>query len=205
MVTTAQRVDCDVALRYARLDSAPSMTVDLRLCRAGGGAVPFAMTFTNLLDDPTLEGIVVTGHDISDRVTAEDELRETNSLLATTLESTADGIVVDQERPNRELQSSVRRLWRIPDSADVPRRQPGIGVGTRTAERSMPSCKGAGTCSCRRHTATTYSSSKTGRVFRRDSLRGAWATRWSDRYGVSRHHRAGTAQKDSPIRPCTTP
>ena len=96
-------------------DSAP-LTVDLRLCRVGGGVVPFALTFTNLLDDPTLEGIVATGHDISDRVAAEDELRETNSLLATTLESTADGIlVVDQAGQISSFNRRFAELWRIPD------------------------------------------------------------------------------------------
>jgi len=97
IVDTRDRARLSDALREVRAASGP-VTVDLRMSRVDGAVVPFALTFTNLLDDPTLGGIVVTGHDISDRVTAEDELRETNSLLATTLESTADGIlVVDQE------------------------------------------------------------------------------------------------------------
>jgi diguanylate cyclase (GGDEF)-like protein/PAS domain S-box-containing protein len=103
-------------LREVHAAGARPITVDLRLCRAGGGVVPFALTFTNLLDDPTLEGIVATGHDISDRVAAEDELRETNSLLATTLESTADGIlVVDQTGQIASFNRRFVELWRIPD------------------------------------------------------------------------------------------
>ena len=48
------------------------VTVDLRLCHVDGAVIPFALTFTNLLEDPTVEGIVATGHDISDRVAVED-------------------------------------------------------------------------------------------------------------------------------------
>ncbi|MDQ1454588.1 MAG: hypothetical protein QOH28_208, partial [Actinomycetota bacterium] len=103
-------------LREVHSADAHPITVDLRLCRIGGGVVPFALTFTNLLDDPTLEGIVVTGHDISDRVAAEDQLRETNSLLATTLESTADGIlVVDQTGQIASFNRRFVELWQIPD------------------------------------------------------------------------------------------
>jgi diguanylate cyclase (GGDEF)-like protein/PAS domain S-box-containing protein len=89
---------------------------DLRLLRLDGGMVPFALTFTDLLDDPTIEGIVVTGHDISDRVAAENELREAHSLLATTLESTADGIlVVDQTGQIASFNRRFAEMWRIPD------------------------------------------------------------------------------------------
>src|SRR4029079_9891676 len=73
-------------------------------------------TFTNLLDDPTLGGIVATGHDISDRVTAEDELRETNSLLASTLESPADGmLVVNQSGQISSFNRRFAEMWQIPD------------------------------------------------------------------------------------------
>ena len=125
-VLEGQPLDCIVdrcdrealaeALEDVRSVAAASVTVDLRLCCLDGRVVPFVVTFTNLLDDPTVEGIVATGHDISDRVATEDELRETNSLLATTLESTADGILVVDERG--EITSFNRRfadMWRIPD------------------------------------------------------------------------------------------
>lgn len=79
-------------VRVERLDSASApVTVDLRLRHALREPVPFALTLTNLLDDPTIEGLVATGHDITDRVVAEQDLRATNSVLAATLESTADG------------------------------------------------------------------------------------------------------------------
>src|SRR6185437_3476753 len=97
------------------LDARP-VTVDLRLIGRTGGVVPFALTFTNLGDDPTLAGVVVTGHDISDRVVAEAQLRESNSLLATTLESTADGILVlDQSGRISSFNRGFAEMWRIPD------------------------------------------------------------------------------------------
>ena len=104
------------ALSQVRASDSGPVTVDLRLGHVNGRVVPFALTFTNLLDDPTLGGIVATGHDISDRVTAEDKLRETNSLLATTLESTADGIlVVDQAGQISSFNRRFAEMWQIPD------------------------------------------------------------------------------------------
>ncbi|MFN8053642.1 MAG: EAL domain-containing protein [Acidimicrobiales bacterium] len=74
--------------------SGASVTVDLLFRNRDGESLPFAITIKNLLDDPTVNGLVVSGHDITDRVQAEGALRATNSVLAATLESTADGIVV---------------------------------------------------------------------------------------------------------------
>ncbi|MDQ2677491.1 MAG: EAL domain-containing protein [Actinomycetota bacterium] len=93
------------------------VTVDLRLVGADG-VVPFALTFADLLDDPTLEGIIVTGHDVSDRVRSERELRTANSVLAATLDATAEGILV--VGLDGELVSSNRQfleMWRLPGGA----------------------------------------------------------------------------------------
>ena len=92
------------------------VTVDVRLHRRTGRPAPFALTVTNLLDDPTVEGLIVTGHDISDRVAAENELRATNSVLAATLESTTDGIlVIDRSRRVTSFNSRFVEMWGLPE------------------------------------------------------------------------------------------
>ena len=116
IVDDSDRPTLELAWRAASARGARPVNVDLRLVRRGGGVVPFALTFTNLLEDPTLTGVVVTGHDISDRVAAEEELRESNSLLATTLESTAEGIlVVDQSGHISNFNHRFAEMWRIPE------------------------------------------------------------------------------------------
>ena len=106
----------DAALEAVRRSGsdAPN-TADLRLRRTDGSTVPFALTFSNLLEDPTVEGLVVTGHDITDRVEVETHLSEANSILAATLESTADGIlVVDLEDRITSVNGRFLELWGFP-------------------------------------------------------------------------------------------
>jgi diguanylate cyclase (GGDEF)-like protein/PAS domain S-box-containing protein len=119
LVDERDRSMLDAALEEVRAErhaTAPvTVTVDLRLRHAGREPVPFALTLTNLLDDPTVEGLVATGHDITDRVIAEDDLRAANSLLAATLESTADGIlVVDQAGTITSFNGRFVEMWRLP-------------------------------------------------------------------------------------------
>jgi diguanylate cyclase (GGDEF)-like protein/PAS domain S-box-containing protein len=103
------------ALYEVSRPGAHPLTVDLDLVDAEGRAVPFAITFTNLLDDPTVEGIVATGHDVSDRVRSEQELRAANSVLAATLESTTDGIlVVDLEGRIVTFNRRLAQMWQVP-------------------------------------------------------------------------------------------
>ena len=81
------------------------------LLRQGNrGSVPYELAIINLVDDPTVAGYVVTGHDTSPRALAEFELRKAQSLLTATLDATADGILVGRlGRPVRQLQPQLRR------------------------------------------------------------------------------------------------
>ena len=85
--------------------------------------VDYELSIVNLLDDPTVHGLVVTASDVSARVTAQQrlqgalsELEETLSLLEATLESTADGLlVVTNDRTIASYNSQLARMWRLPD------------------------------------------------------------------------------------------
>ncbi|HVA07419.1 MAG TPA: EAL domain-containing protein [Acidimicrobiales bacterium] len=77
--------------------------------------IPFELTIVNLVDDPTVGGLVVTAHDISLKTAAESELQTTLSLLKATLDATADGIlVVDTEGRITSFNSRFAEMWRIP-------------------------------------------------------------------------------------------
>jgi diguanylate cyclase (GGDEF)-like protein/PAS domain S-box-containing protein len=104
----------DVQEAAAAGGTPPPVTVDVGLGRMDGGVVPFALTITNLLDDPTVEGLVLSGHDISDRVRTEQELRTSNSVLAATLESTADGILVVDRHGHTTCNTRFIEMWRLP-------------------------------------------------------------------------------------------
>jgi diguanylate cyclase (GGDEF)-like protein/PAS domain S-box-containing protein len=132
-----------------------------------------ALTLTNLLADPTVEGLIVTGLDITGRVAAEEELRASNSLLTTTLESTADGIlVVDRQGRMVSWNGRFAEMWRMP--ADV--------LAARDAVRALSVVEGqlcdpdAFVAKVRELYDTPEASSrdvlefKDGRVFERDSL-----------------------------------
>ncbi len=67
------------AVRVALADAtsasgAHPKTVEVSLCSADGRLVPFELSIVSLLDDPTVEGFVVSGHDIS-------RLREAQRVL----------------------------------------------------------------------------------------------------------------------------
>jgi diguanylate cyclase (GGDEF)-like protein/PAS domain S-box-containing protein len=115
------RVAIETALRSS---SATQPVVQaLRLLRRGGEEmISYELSIVSLVDDPTVGGLVVTAHDVSARVMAEMELRntvrelqETSSLLNATLESTADGLlVVGTDRVITSFNSQFAEMWRLP-------------------------------------------------------------------------------------------
>ena len=96
--------------------AAQASTVEVGLQHlSNGSAVPFELTIVNLLEDPTVEAFVVTGHDLSARVVVESELRSTLSLLSATLDATGDGIlVVDLDGRITSVNRKFAELWRLP-------------------------------------------------------------------------------------------
>jgi len=105
------------ALDHARNGPIQSpRSTDLLVRRRAGGTVPLAVSIKNLVDDPTVGGFVVSAHDITDRVAAEQALLSTNAVLAATLESTADGIlVVDNFGRIQSVNHRFAEMWRMPD------------------------------------------------------------------------------------------
>ncbi|MGO8863013.1 MAG: EAL domain-containing protein [Acidimicrobiales bacterium] len=103
--------------------AANPVIVEVRLLRHdAGGTVPFELSFVSLLHDPTVDGYVVTAHDISARKTAELELRTALSLLQATLDSTAEGVVVVDLAGNvTNMNGRLAEMWGYP-SAELPRR-----------------------------------------------------------------------------------
>jgi diguanylate cyclase (GGDEF)-like protein/PAS domain S-box-containing protein len=86
--------------------------------------VSYELSIVNLLDDATMDEMIVTANDVSARVATESELqdtmrelRDTLSLLQATLEATADGIlVVDSNRRITRFNSQYVRLWHVDES-----------------------------------------------------------------------------------------
>ena len=71
------------------------VTIRVRLLRHDGVVtVPFELSIVDLIDDPTVEGFVISAHDASAQHNAEHQLSDALSLLTATLDSTADGVLV---------------------------------------------------------------------------------------------------------------
>ena len=92
--------------------------VHLSLVRHGNiGTLPFELAIVNLIDDPTVGGYVVTGHDVTDQQLADLRLRKTLSLLQATLDATADGImVVDTDDQIVSFNQRLTEMWMVPES-----------------------------------------------------------------------------------------
>lgn len=96
----------------------PAKTVNREVTRQDGSRREIEYSISLIKDDQGLpigfRGIV---RDVTERKEAEDDLKELNSLLEATLESTADGIlVVDQEGRIIRYNQKFVELWGIPDS-----------------------------------------------------------------------------------------
>ena len=94
------------------------VTVGVQMLRYDSAeTIPFELTIVNLVDDPTVRGFVVSGHDVRARAAVELELRSTLSLLTATLDSTADGIlVVDHSGRITSFNNRFTEMWRLPGS-----------------------------------------------------------------------------------------
>ena len=119
IVAESDRAPLDAALAAARAGTASGQPVITRIgmLRHGGrGVVPFELSIVNLLDDPTVEGFVISAHDASAQVCAELELSEALSLLTATLDATADGIlVVDSEGRITSFNRRFAEIWQLPE------------------------------------------------------------------------------------------
>jgi two-component system NtrC family sensor kinase len=71
-----------------------SVQLDIRILHKDGAWRTLEVIARNLLNNPTIEGIVVNQRDITERKKAEDQLRESEEKLKLYLESSPDGLYI---------------------------------------------------------------------------------------------------------------
>ena len=117
IVAEADRRQVVTALRDAArgATAAHPVTVRVRLLRHDGkSTVPFELSIVDLIEDPTVEGFVISAHDATTQVAAEHQLSDALSLLTATLDSTADGILVlDNDGVITGFNGRFSEIWRI--------------------------------------------------------------------------------------------
>ena len=118
LVEETDRAALSSALRSALggASAANPVTISVGLIRRGSSEpVPFELSIVDLNDDPTVDGFVVSGHDVTTRAVAQDEQRKALSLLTATLEATADGIlVIDGHGRSVIFNRQFADMWRLP-------------------------------------------------------------------------------------------
>ena len=117
IVAEADRRQVVTALRDAArgATAAHPVTVRVRLLRHDGkSSIPFELSIVDLIEDPLVEGFVISAHDASAQVAAEHQLSDALSLLTATLDSTADGILVlDNDGVITGFNGRFSEIWRI--------------------------------------------------------------------------------------------
>ena len=91
------------------------VTIRVELLRHDGETtVPFELSIVDLIDDPTVEGFVISAHDATAQHDAEHRLSDALSLLTSTLDSTADGVlVVDTAGAITGFNRRFYEIWNI--------------------------------------------------------------------------------------------
>ena len=113
------KFDARLASACRGATSARPVTTRIGLLRHDSAvAVPFDLSIVNLLDDPTVEGLVISGHDATAQMSVERDLSVALSRLTATLDSTADGIlVVDTAGKITDFNRRFAEIWGLPPNA----------------------------------------------------------------------------------------
>ena len=87
-------------------------TLRLRLRHANGSYRHFEVNAKNLIDDPTVAGVVVSSRDVTDRIEAEEALHHIQTRLSGILEVTEDGIIsVDSAQRVTTFNKGAERIF----------------------------------------------------------------------------------------------
>ncbi len=118
-------VDAVEVLADSFVSGQPLESLDAELCCGDGSTSPVALHASNLLEDPTVHGVVLTIHDVARRVDAEAQLHAANSLLSATLDATAEGVLVlDQDGHVTLCNQRFVEMWNLGAEFDsVPAEQ----------------------------------------------------------------------------------
>lgn len=110
--------------------------VDVHTRRADGTTMPVLLSLTNLVEDPTVNGVVLTMHDMTWRVEVERRLEGTNAALNATLDAVADAVVaVDLEGRITACNQLYQDMWGLPPGDDEHSAEVAWELVRRTVER----------------------------------------------------------------------